>query len=350
MKNQILKISYLIVAVMLSIGLQAQASGTVVGNGGDPVFEFLRATRESMNATIKYVLNQPEEKEKFCKSDRLSEEQSQFCRDFFFKIGQQILILSSGQKPTEFVLREKPLYVQGPDGKPMSVAARTSLGPEGTIEFHRDSLRTMAPVQVLFLITHEFEHKTVIEGKSISDNERIGPFHSGRELLDAIATSIVSVAKRKGKIGSQFGIRDLFSCEASNGSGNFGAQIVGSRLFQDGNLMTYETSVGSNPMEGSIYFQEDYETILRLKFVITEPNNCGEDSNGRNTVVEIIRSKTMSGGRDETVVSTIVFPDNPICNNKKRLVVSYGQIRFACQYFASEGTTSSPFSTGLKKK
>ncbi|QLY25164.1 hypothetical protein [Bdellovibrio sp. KM01] len=350
MKNQILKSICLIVAILLVHVQQGHASGTVVGNGGDPVFEFLRATRESMNATMKFVLNQPEEKEKFCQSNRLSVEQVQFCRDFFFKVGHQILTLSSGDKPTDFVLREEPLYVQGPDGKAMSVAARTSLGPEGAIEFHRDSMRTMAPVQVLFLITHEFEHKVLFEGRAVTDNEKIGPFKSGRDLLDAVATSLVSVAKRKGKIGSQFGIRDLFACDASNGTGQFGAQIAGSRLFQDENLMTYETSVGGNPMEGSIYFQEDYNSVLRLKFVITEPNNCGEETNGRKTVVQILRSKATDKGRDETVVSTVIFADNPICKSNLRMIVRYGEIQFSCQYFASEGTTSSPFSTILGKK
>lgn len=350
MKKQVLKLSFLIAVILQIIVPNANASGTVVGNGGDPIFEFLRATRESMNATIKFVLNQPEEKEKFCKSDRLSEEQVRFCRDFFFKVGQQILILSSGAKPTEFVLREEPLYVEGPDGKAMAVAARTGLGPEGAIEFHRESLRTMAPIQVLFLITHEFEHKTLVDGRSVTDNEKIGPFPSGRSLLDAVATSLVSVAKRKGKIGSQFGIRDLFSCVASNGTGNFGAQIAGSRLFQNENLMTYETSVGSNPMEGSIFFQEDFNTVLRLKFVITEPSNCSEDYNGRKTVVEIIRSRATNGGHDESVVSTVLFADNPICNSNKVMIVSYGQVQFSCKYFASEGTTSSPFSVRLNRK
>jgi hypothetical protein len=66
--------------------------------------------------------------------------------------------------------------------------------------------------------------------------------------------------------------------------------------------------------------------------------------------VEIIRSKAVGGAREESVVSTVIFAGNPICNSNERMIVSYGQIRFACQYFASEGTTSSPFSMGLMKR
>ncbi|WP_413576089.1 hypothetical protein ACLVWU_17025 [Bdellovibrio sp. HCB290] len=352
MKNQRLDlIKCAIAVVFILLGPQANASGTVVGNGGDPIFEFLRAARESMNATMKFVLNEPEERSKFCESTRLNAEQISYCQNFFMEVAPQILRLSLGQKATEFVLREEPLYVKGPDGKAMTVAARTMLGPDGVIEFHRDSVRTMAPVQVLFLIAHEFEHKALLNGKPVSDNEAIGPFSSGRELLDAVASGLVSVAKRKGKIGSQFGIRDLFECEASNGNAQFGAQILGARLFQKEDLMSYETSIGNNPMDGSIYFQEDFKSVLRLKLVIAEPNNCGEATPDRKSTMQIIRSVDVgSGQRDESVVAEMVVYDNPVCNKKARLSISFNQIRFSCKYFASEGTTSSPFSVNLMRK
>ena len=63
---------------------------------------------------------------------------------------------------------------------------------------------------MLFLITHEFQHKANFAGKAVTDNEKIGPFATGRDLLDPVATAVVLVARKKGKVESQFGIRDIF--------------------------------------------------------------------------------------------------------------------------------------------
>ncbi|MGZ3786308.1 MAG: hypothetical protein ACXWR0_17710 [Bdellovibrio sp.] len=323
---------------------EAFASGTVVGNGGDPIFEFMRATKDSMVETIKSVLNEEAERKVFCSSAHLNEKQIDFCRDFFISIAPQILRLGQGEQQVQFVLRDEPLHVTGPDGKPMIVSARTNLGPEGPIEIHRDSVKIMPPQNVLFLITHEFEHKTVFNNHFIADNEKIGPFLSGRELLDTVASALVAVAKRKGKVGAQFGIRDIFQCTAASNDAQFGAQILSSRLFQSEDLMSYETSVGRNPLDGSIFFRENLNTVIRLKFTIFEPNNCGDITPKRHTTVQIVRTTRLESGQitEEVLVEKIVS-QNPICSQDMGpLQIAHQNIRFECKYFGSEGTTASP--------
>lgn len=347
MKTPTFKYARLFIASILICFATSQsfASGTVVGNGGDPIFEFMRATKESMIETIKFILNEETERNSFCKLNHLTESQIHFCRDFFSSISSDILRLSQGDKQTPFVLRDSPLYVTGPDGKAMIVSARTDLGPDGPIEIHRDSVKMLPPTQVLFLITHEFEHKTMFNGRSVTDNEQIGPFASGRDLLDAVASAVVSVAKRKGKVGTQFGIRDIFQCTAIADTVQFGAQIVSSRLFQAEDLMSYETSVGKNPLDGSIYFQENINTHLRLRFTISEPNNCGEVTPHRGTIVQVVRSTTQNGSTTENVLASKTLATNPMCPQENpNLDIEYKNIQFACKYYGSEGTTASPFS------
>jgi hypothetical protein len=338
---------FLLVSFLCFLGNTSFASGTVVGNGGDPIFDFMEAARNSMIETVKLLANEPAQAASFCESETLNEAQIQFCRNFFKAVSQEILVLSQGHRKTPFVLREEPLFVEGPDGKPMMVAARTALGPAGPIELHRDSVKTLVPVQALLLIAHEFQHKVRFQGRSVTDNEHIGPFATGRELIGAVSAGIVLVARKNGKVGSQFGIRDIFDCRVlSSGELRFGARISSTRLFKTEDLMTYETSAGKNPLDGSIYVPESAETSLILRFVITEPNNCGESHSQRKTVVQIIRStKVSEDSTQEAIVATEVLNVNPMCpKTNPEFEISKDRLQFACRYFGSEGTTSSVYS------
>ncbi len=322
------------------------AGGTVVGNGGDPVFEFMEAARTSMIETLKVIAHDSDEQAIFCKQAPLNEEQIQFCREYFLVVLPDMLRLNQGLKKTLFVLREEPLLVNGPDGKPMVVAARTESGPLGPIEFNRDAVKTMLPTQVLFLMTHEFQHKSNFKGTFINDNDPIGPFVNGRELIDYAAKYIVSVARRKGKVGSQFGIRDIFDCIVMTGTSQFGARLSSSRLFRAEDLMSYETSFGKNPTDGAIYLPETSNTSMVLKFGINEPNNCGDPDQSRKTSVQIVRRITLlDGSIQDQEVSHLELSSNPMCPNyDPKIEIVWQQIKFTCQYYGSEGTTSSAFS------
>lgn len=322
------------------------AGGTVVGNGGDPIFEFSEAARASMVETLKIIAKEPAEKETFCALPALSAEETGFCREFFIAVIPDLLRLSQGVQKVPFVLRGEPLLVSGPDGNPMRVAARTESGPNGPIELHRDSVKTLIPTQMLFLITHEFLHKVAFRGQFVGDNERIGPFASGRDLLDSVAKSVVTVARRKGQVGSQFGIQDIFDCTVSTGASRFGARLSSARLFRSEDLMSYVTSLGGSPTDGSLYLPETNLSSVRLRFAISEPNNCGDAHEGRRTSVQILRQQwDVTGEMHESVLAQNEFPGNPMCaNSSAEFEIAWNQVRFACRYFGSFGTTSSVFS------
>jgi hypothetical protein len=110
--------------------------------------------------------------------------------------------------------------------------------------------------------------------------------------------------------------------------------------------LPYETSFGWNPMDGSIYLPETNSSALVLKFIIAEPNNCGDPNQSRKTMVQIVRrSKLSNGSSQDTVVSDFESSTNPMCPNvDSKLEIAWQNIKFTCQYFGSEGTTSSAFS------
>jgi hypothetical protein len=343
--SQFFSALFLVVAGGFCPGV-ARAGGTVVGNGGDPILNFMEAARAAMISTIKIVDNSSAEKANFCVSPRLTPVQTSFCQSFFSAISDQLLELNQGNAKTPFVLRADPLLVEGPDGKPMMVAARTELGPNGPIELHRDSVKTFVPVQALQLIAHEFQHKSAYRNRFMTDNEQIGPFASGRELIDAVAGAIVTAARKNGQVGSQFGIHDIFNCHVFAGGLPLGSHISVPRLFLNEDLMSYETSDGKNPLDGSVYVEESEQSTLIFRFVITEPNNCGPADPRRQNLVQIVRSQHLpNGGTNETVIKEHRFDENPICPGANGdFAMETDAIRFACKYIGSEGTTSSPYS------
>lgn len=354
MKNNFLSILFLF---LFCIQSHSFAGGTVVGNGGDPVFEFLEAARFSMIESLKVFVNDPIEQSQFCEKKSLTIDQVHFCRQYFTAIATDMLRLSQGQNKTLFVLREEPLKVIGPDGKPMIVAAKTDLGPNGPIEFHRDSVKNLLPTQVLFLVTHEFQHKSNFMNSQITDNDAIGPFVIGRDLIDSAAESLVALARRNGKVGMQFGIRDNFDCLIKIGAVELFIRTSSARIFKTIDLMSYNTSVSKNPTDGLVSISETADTSIVFRFDISEPNNCGTASLLRNTNVQIIRSvKNTDGSIQENIISEKKLSLNPMCPGSfTNIELSTNNIHFSCTYSGSQGDTASAFnlkkifSTGNKK-
>lgn len=324
----------------------AFGSGTVIGNGGDPIFEFLNATRRSLLETIRYLNNDSAELSQFCNSDQLEMKKQKFCRKFFKSISQQVIELNQGSERTKFVLKDQPLLVEGPDGEMMSVTARTSLSAEGVIEFHRDSVKTLIPTQVLFLLAHEFQHKVQFQGKFISDNEVIGPFSDGRELLDTIASALVHVAIQKGHIGRHFGIQDIFDCTVEVSGASFGARISSGRRFLSEDLLKYETSIGKTSTDGFVYVPETQNSQIVMRLEISEPNNCSEDNGERYQRLQVVR-RTMGtdGTSSEQLLNSKMTNKNSMCPGvDSSFSIKALDVQFHCQYFGSTGTTSSSYS------
>ena len=329
----------LIFALLVPFG--AYASGSVIGNGGDPLFYFLEATRSSLIETAKQILDK--EGSSFCEKPELTQSQSEQCRKFFFTIAEELLRLNQGPNKTVFVLREQTLLVEGPDKKPMPVAARTQLGNKGEIEFHRDSIHLMSPSQILFLMAHEFGHKALFDGRYVTDNEPAGVFASGRELIDTMAAAVVESAKRFNKVGSQYGLRDNFECRVLVGETKFGVRTSSPRSFMNQALMSYETSLSRLPTDSVVFVPETDETDLVFRAVINEPANCDEKwHEGRKTELSILRQfRTAERREDEVVVAKTLLGFNPICEKTRSAVeLSYGRATFSCKYFGTQGTTS----------
>jgi len=331
--------------------LNANASGTVVRNGGDPLFHFLEATRSSLVETLNILRAQPSESQKFCVLKNINPKQADFCRSFISQVNEQMIRLNIQNDKIKFVLKEDPLVVMGPDGKPMSVAARTELGSGGVIEFHRDSIKLMAPVQILFLLAHEFQHKVSYENKFVTDDEVIGPFSSGRELLDSVARALVETAKRRGNIGSQYELRDTFDCQSFDGAGRSGSIVSSPRMFLDEGLYSYETSMGRTPLDGGPYVPEFGGARLIFRVKIFESGNCSEKNfyvSRRKTDLSIVRTYTLdqSGNMrpEEILESQTIEGFNPICDKERRpFSLNHGNIKFTCNYYGTSGRTSTSF-------
>jgi len=324
----------------------AWSSGTVVRDGGDPIFYFLEATRYTLVETVKLIYLDDKVAVEFCKSPTLTTLQVDFCQSYFKEIAAQILTLNQGAGKTLFVLRDEPLLVQGPDGKPMPVAARTGLEAQGEVEFHRDSIKLMPPATILLLMAHEFQHKSFYNGHYVSDNEIIGPFRNGRELIDTVAAAIVEVAKRKGKVGTQYVLRDTFECLEDVGGAKLGIRASSPRMFLGPEMLSYETSLSRNPSDALIYVPETAESNLVFRVKISEPANCKDDSqylNERSTQLQIVRVYTVNSvpKPEEILSESTMTAYNPMCvTNGGSVTLTYQNVRFSCKYYGTEGTAS----------
>lgn len=323
----------------------AWASGTVVRDGGDPILYFLEASRYSLVETIKLIQYDPLEIDLFCKSAKADLPQIEFCRSYFKQIAAQILTLNQGALKTLFVLRKDTLEVEGPDGKMMPVAARTARDATGEIEFHRESIKLMAPANILHLMAHEFQHKSLYDGHYTSDNEVIGPFRNGRELIDTVANAIVEVAKRRGKVGTQFLLRDSFECIAKVGDAKLGIGASSPRLFLNSDLTKYETSISRNPSDLLVYVPESLDSDLMFRVVISEPANCSpqaEYASLRKTQLQIVRvfkrNNVNTQKREEVMSESTMTGYNPMCIEGGGLIsLSYQNVRFDCRHYGTEG-------------
>lgn len=318
------------------------ASGTSIGNGGDPLFEFLEASRRGLTDTLFILQTDSVEKDIFCRNPGLKEEQVSFCKKFFYAVEDQIHSLNSLKKKTPFTLSHEPLFVIGPDGEKMVVAAKTASGPQGAIEFNRDAIKTMIPTQVLFLIAHEFQHKVSFQNQFIGDNDPIGPFASGRELLDQVAFAIVETARRKGKVGLHFGMSDIYECRVEGLSQPIGSFITAPRTFFDESLNAYQSGFGLRPLDGTIYLDESMNSKIKLRFQVSEPHGCLSSKGGRVSQFQVVRSvMSEDGSFTETVLANQQWNGNPTCAGENpRFEISWERLSFTCTYRGSQSTNA----------
>ncbi len=317
---------------------QAYGSGTSIGNGGDPVFHFLETTRYSLRQTAEFLKTNPNSICGF--NEMLTREQQKDCGNFAQEVISQVIALNAPQSSTAFVLRNDSLMVEGPDGVSMPVAARTQLGKDGPIEFHRSSIEFLSPTLMLSLIAHEFGHKVKFSDRHIQDNLPIMSFSRGRDLLDAFGKAITYWAIRKGYVGSNFTLRDLFSCEIHSSAGKFRVRVSSPRRFKGQDYEKYEITMGYNPTDPRIEVPELSGNTLLLRLHINESRSCIDENPERRSRLEIIRLIANSS-TSELISKNDFWGINPICNpSKEPLTIEAAGFRFSCEYVGSEAVTA----------
>ena len=323
---------------ILSIPIFTFASGTVVGNGGEPVLHFLEATRFALTETLKDIHLDPKINAEFCSDQpQLSSIQKQFCRSYLLDILDQMLALNTEPKKVPFVLREDPLLVIGPDGKPMPVSARTDLGEAGPIEFHLDSIKLMAPKVLLQLISHEFQHKTTYMGRSPTDNDPLGPFQFGRQLIDSVADAIVKVAIKKGRVGTEFVLRDSFDCAIRSGASQFFQRAATNRWFLEPTLVNYNLSLSERPSDPFIAVG-DVNSKIVYQLEVADSNHCADltDLKQRSSTIRLWRVFDDPNAASVLLSEQVIEGMNPICEKTPpSFVADYQSVHFDCRYYGS---------------
>lgn len=316
------------------------SAGTVVGNGGEPVLQFLEATRFALIETLKDIHFDPKINAEFCADQpQLTSQQQIFCRTYFLDILEQILILNNEPKKVLFVLREEILLVVGPDGKPMPVSARTELGELGPIEFHLDSIKLMAPKVLLQLMSHEFQHKILYLGSSPTDNAPLGPFQNGRQLIDSVADSIVKVAIKKGRVRTQFSLTDLFDCSIRSGVTFYILAPTG-RRFLDSSLTNYDLSLSKHPLEAKVAISDTLGSGSRIVYQLEvfDRNHCADlaDLKLRSSTIRLLRVFDDPDKASVLLSEQVLEGMNPICEKTPpSLAADYQSIHFECRYYGS---------------
>lgn len=315
-------------------------AGTVVGNGGEPILHYLEASRFALIETLRDIHNDPKKNTEFCsKESQLNADQKNFCREYMIEILDQVITLNLEPKKVPFVLRENPLLVVGPDGKPMPVSARTELGSQGPIEFHLDSIKLMAPKDLLQLVAHEFQHKTTYKNSSPIDNDPIGPFRYGRFLIDSVASAIVKVAIETGRIGTQFVLRDSFECTIRSSSSQFGMRASTQRWFFDSFLTSYKTSLSELPADPFIFVSETIDSKIVFQLNITDKNHCQNlnDPSLRQSRVALWRVFNNPQTPSQLLSEQKLPGVNPLCEKVSPLFVAdFQAIHFECKYYGTE--------------
>lgn len=325
--------------IFICLPIISNASGTVIRNGGEPVLHFLEATRFSLVETLKDIHLDSKIKASFCREEsQLTSAQQEFCREYLFSLLDQIIALNTEPNKVAFVLREDPLLVTGPDGKPMPVSARTELGANGPIEFHLDSIKLMAPKVLFHLLNHEFQHKTVFRGKNPTDNEEIGPFQFGRLLIDSVASAITKVAIKKGRIGTTFVLRDSFDCTIQAGGTPVNILTSTPRWFFDESLVNYRFSLSEQPGDPIISTSDTLNSKVVFQLEVTDTNHCEhlDDKSLRQSRIALWRTFN-----DQKTPAVLISEENlpgvnPLCEKESKVFkADYQTIHFECRYYGS---------------
>jgi hypothetical protein len=321
--------------------------GTSVGGGGDPVYFFLEVTRRKLLDVISRLQLEPAGIKELCDAEVIRASGRDDCQRFLAATVVQLRTLNQGDHKTKFEVTSESLTVEGPDGRPIEVVARTSYGPAGVIQFNRMLLSRLGPQQVLLLLTHEFGHKVNFDSEVVRDNVPFGSYPTGREFLDDLGAGFVHVAIKYGMIGRQFGLSDTFICQI-RGNGQFPSQHAFSerRVFYGESLKNYDAGFGREGERMSPVLLTP-EGDISLKLITHDDDSCvdsPEANQARRTIYSVIRTKVVNGQPNEEVLASREFEGlNPLCQlTQEPLLLAWDRYQFQCSYVETNGTTREP--------
>lgn len=179
--------------------------------GGDPRLELALATALRIDEALAAVRRVPTEKaSSLCAPVRcdvgmetahcarlggLTDAQAAFCATF---LREHAEALQTGARKIRGTLRlsELPLFAADGAGGRLSVAAMTTPDEGAPLVVHSPTFQALSPSARVALMAHELGHHLREGGKIIDDTSPVGPFASGRELLDTIGASLATLAGR----------------------------------------------------------------------------------------------------------------------------------------------------------
>ncbi|MEM7647463.1 MAG: hypothetical protein AAF203_11175, partial [Pseudomonadota bacterium] len=277
--------------------------------------------------------------------ENMNKEKSDYCEKFIDQVRLQMMQLNDGEEKTPFGIVSDALFVKGPSGKDIQVAAKTILGPQGEITFHRGSLMLLNPFNTLLLLAHEFGHKVSFQGQYVEDNKPYGPFTSGRDFLDRVGKTIAQYAKDRGYVKSYFGVNDFFSCDVIiSGAGDWVQKPNGKspRLYSSEDYKEYQAGIGRTEDDFQVAIGDADQNTYSLKLEINEYSGCDENPSilpDSHLAILKYPPKLSDGTQPApTILEEKKFAENPMCEGANpEFDIEIEGLRFECRYSHSKG-------------
>lgn len=339
-RSAFLKVTTILAVVLGNTAPLVAYADTAVGNGGSIIEKYLRVSRQNLKDVL-FKLEKSEDQKSLCNSQPdLNQDQIDECRNFIVTTRSDLLDLTI---KVPFKLVVNPIYVDYPDGSRRKVAAQTQLGPQGNIDFHYDSIRTMSPGELMALLTHELGHKVDYQGSPVSDFEPTAAFASGLELLDAAGRAIANKAIDLGLISDHFGFYDLYQCQVVTDDDESKPKLIVSggsirKFFKQHVFDRYQSTIGHHPTDLAIkIYDTESQSHLALKVQVFEETDCDLNRpDGRSLSLEVVREFEENGKiKSESLNQLINDGYNPICEpeeQRQSFTISGGIATFSCQY------------------
>jgi hypothetical protein len=128
----------------------------------------------------------------------LTKKQKATCEEIFATKGPEVLKIIRNKPGVKFQWSEKVLTVQDTRGERRYVEAKTEAEPK-KITIDRKRFLDMSRAQRIALLTHEYFHFATVKGHPITDEEKIGEFETGRDLLNALGAAVAAVSEDRGE-------------------------------------------------------------------------------------------------------------------------------------------------------